>query len=1198
MKYLTFKSLLFLLAMFYSGTAFAYGEEYFYDYDRHLRFTLYPTTKQADVGIAGTSRRSAMLTSLSEEAFVNYWETVVVPETVEYGGETYTVTGVAQNAFSWTELVYKVVLPSTITHIDSEAFAMCSNMTTINMPDNVTTIGGSAFEYCKSLENFNMPANLETIGSLAFRDCIKLSEVRIPASCKSIADEAFTWCIGLKTIYIEDSAAPLQLGHAYLLSNDWEYGDGTYSKAHDRGLFSDTHPEYVYIGRNLSYRVWNGGAYHPFIGYNNFAVTNKAYSHIDRLEFGPMVTECPDYFFECATSLKELVLPEGLQRIGKYAFYMSSFKQITIPASCTTIDDYAFSSVGAPTKLIVHATVPPATKSHTFGGVTLPERTVWACVPNGCGEIYRNNAGWLSIPIIDESGDKIAINVKTPGSLSSRLLAKVYKLNDVSSLTLTGTLNDQDWECVKQCTNMFSIDMRGVTNTEFPQECFQKKPILTKVVFPDNLVRIPEEAFQDCKSLTTISIPNTIKEIGYYAFYRVPIEELSIDADDLTIGNTAFCQSALKRVHIGGHGLTLGKYVFEFCAELEEVTLPEDLKELPERTFYGTALSHFDFPKTIEIIGDYCFRGSLFKEISLPPSVKSLGKNCFVGSTALEEIVLPDGIKNIKERSFYDCTNLMSVHLPEEIETIEKDAFAGCTSLREIDLPNKLKVIGDYAFGGCPFEEIEIPESVIECASAFDYYGYAGLKRVYVSWQIPPVHTRSAYSEPKNIDLYVPINTAGLYMSDKFFKTFRIHEYGKFTQHVNGQGTVYVNSEEKLPGKDFLRFSPYTDLTIKVVPEDGLNISECTLNGINILPQLNAEGEYVIEEADEDYTLNVTFGTPKIFVSSLTLDTHTLELTEGESTRIIVDIKPANADNKELEWTTTNAEVATVKADGTITAHQPGNACIIVKTTDGTDLRDECLVTVVEDIHKVLSLDDANNFDNAIERQYGQIDYTRFCHAKLWDPLYLPFAVPCEALMNDMEVFRINGFHQYDDDEDGLIDRNVLEAIHVKEGVLQPNYPYLVRPFRTGEYTISAYDTVLFPAVENSYDCSTMDTRFIFTGNYRETECSSLGDAGVYVLTDGTIRFADSDNVLPPYRWYLRVEDRRNDFNHQPNNTMARISCILIVTDEEGVITSNEDIDLHVLPSQTYTIDGRKQSDQNLPSGLYVVGGRKSIIRR
>ena len=71
-----------------------------------------------------------------------------------------------------------------------------------------------------------------------------------------------------------------------------------------------------------------------------------------------------------------------------------------------------------------------------------------------------------------------------------------------------------------------------------------------------------------------------------------------------------------------------------------------------------------------------------------------------------------------------------------------------------------------------------------------------------------------------------------------------------------------------------------------------------------------------------------------ITVTSVTLDSTSLSLIEGESQKLTATVSPSNAENKEVLWTSSNSTVASVK-DGLVTALKPGIATITVKTADG-----------------------------------------------------------------------------------------------------------------------------------------------------------------------------------------------------------------------------------------------------------------------
>ena len=82
-----------------------------------------------------------------------------------------------------------------------------------------------------------------------------------------------------------------------------------------------------------------------------------------------------------------------------------------------------------------------------------------------------------------------------------------------------------------------------------------------------------------------------------------------------------------------------------------------------------------------------------------------------------------------------------------------------------------------------------------------------------------------------------------------------------------------------------------------------------------------------------------------IHVTSVSLDKASLELTEGETAQLTATVLPDNATNKNVTWSTSNASIATVDANGLVTAVSAGTATITVTTEDGTKTA-SCTVTV------------------------------------------------------------------------------------------------------------------------------------------------------------------------------------------------------------------------------------------------------------
>lgn len=103
----------------------------------------------------------------------------------------------------------------------------------------------------------------------------------------------------------------------------------------------------------------------------------------------------------------------------------------------------------------------------------------------------------------------------------------------------------------------------------------------------------------------------------------------------------------------------------------------------------------------------------------------------------------------------------------------------------------------------------------------------------------------------------------------------------------------------------------------------------------------NATGakEYWAKWTEDDSAISVT---------GVTLNKATLAFTEGDSSTLTATVAPDNATNKTVTWTSSNPAVATVDANGKVTAVAAGTATITATTEDGGKTA-TCAVTVSHD---------------------------------------------------------------------------------------------------------------------------------------------------------------------------------------------------------------------------------------------------------
>ena len=113
-----------------------------------------------------------------------------------------------------------------------------------------------------------------------------------------------------------------------------------------------------------------------------------------------------------------------------------------------------------------------------------------------------------------------------------------------------------------------------------------------------------------------------------------------------------------------------------------------------------------------------------------------------------------------------------------------------------------------------------------------------------------------------------------------------------------------------------------------------------------------AAGEAVITVTTTDggktATCAVTVTNPAVPVQSVSLDKTELSLAVGKDGTLTATVLPENADDKTVTWSSSNTAVATVDANGKVTAVAVGEAIITVTTTDGAKTA-TCKVTVTDD---------------------------------------------------------------------------------------------------------------------------------------------------------------------------------------------------------------------------------------------------------
>lgn len=302
-------------------------------------------------------------------------------------------------------------------------------------------------------------------------------------------------------------------------------------------------------------------------------------------------------------------------------------------------------------------------------------------------------------------------------------------------------------DCCFESTNLKTIDLSGITDLGdgIFFDCFS----LREIILPEAITEIPIDFCHRCQCLEKIDLShvkfigrsafsgcsnldagNLSAEIDKYAFEDTAIRHLEIE-DISKVDECAYrgCDK-LESVTVSNGIIPFG--LFAGCNRLKDVTINEGITGIGESAFRNTAIKKLILPSTVITVNDNAFADCRqLKEVFLNEKLDFIGCQAFMNTVSLSQISIPDkveyigpecfkysGIRNIKlpkndnftviyKKTFFECVNLEEVVLPDSICQMGSGAFACCKSLKRINL-DKIKMLGDKAFEGTALEKITL----------------------------------------------------------------------------------------------------------------------------------------------------------------------------------------------------------------------------------------------------------------------------------------------------------------------------------------------------------------------------------------------------------------------------------------------------------------------------------------------------------
>ena len=855
-------------------------------------------------------------------------------------------------AFGSCEKITQIEIPKSLDNCGNSGYASyhgpfgaCSGLKKITFEEGATEVSNGLFRGCTGLEEINIPDGVTKIESSSFEDCINLVSVNISDSVIKIENEAFAGCEKIESINIPDSVT--------------EIGESTFANC---SKLSN-----VKLSKNLEY-----------MGGRAFGSCEK----ITQIEIPKSLDNCGNsgyasYHgpFGACSGLKKITFEEGTTEISSGLFRgCTGLEEINIPNSVTEIESSSFEdcinlvSVNIPDSVIKIG-------NEAFAGC---EKIESINIPDSVTEIGERTFANCS----KLSNVKLSKNLEYMGGRAFGSCEKITQIEIPKSLD--------------NCGNSGYASYHGP---------FGACSGLKKIIFEEGTKEISNNLFRGCTGLEEISIPASVIKIERYTFADCTnLKNVYFSNGVKNVENNAFTNcTSLTKVNIPDTVDSIGNSAFSGCTNLIEVHLPDKLKETASDTFSGCKkLTTINFPSTLTTIGNSAFSGcESLPEAILPSGVEKIESNAFKNCKAMKKAVVPDTVSSIGSSAFYGCETLTDITLGSKLKKIESQTFYGCTVLPSIVIPYNVTTIGDSAFVNCTkLTQITVPRNTTSIASnAFSYpkkmtmYGpsdcyaqtYASGKGIkYVTQDIHATSVSLDITEKtaeRYDDFQLTATIAPLNFTDAVVWTSSNEEVAAVSDtgyvEICGVGTAVITvtagnvkaackitvpqlidwiefdeDEIELKAGETYQLKPYispsdaTNKKLKYTSSD-TKVAEVSASG---LVTAKSEGEAKIRAAatdgSDEYAVCYVTVTGKAKVTGITLDRTSAEVKRGEKLTLNVTVSPSYASNKKVVWKSANTKIATVDANGSVTAKAPGRTKITVTSSENSSYQASCTVTV------------------------------------------------------------------------------------------------------------------------------------------------------------------------------------------------------------------------------------------------------------
>ena len=600
---------------------------------------------------------------IGEEAFYGSGlSSVSIPQSVETIGE---------RAFARCGGLESVTFPNQLESIGKGAFERCKSLSSVTFGSGIKYIGDSAFDGCSALSGISLPEGLMGIGVCAFSQS-GLSEITIPGSVENIGDRAFWNCRNLSSATFSEGIKSIgesafnrcNLTQVTLPDSLVSIGENAFSGC---DLTSVTLPKSLVSlgGISASAEI-------------NVSPENSNYASYGGCLYNKDKTE----ILKCPSGKTEVTFPEGLQRIGAYAFSgCKDLTGVTLPEGLVSIGESAFSDCGRGQDSITIPSSVTDIAAGAFNGFSLSEITV-----------APENSEYASVDgCLYNKGKTKLLACPSNNRESEDMKSFPEELTEIGAYAFSG------------CTVRSVTLPDGVTT--IGDGAFSGCTVTNGVTLPDGVTTIGDGAFSGFRinsgETKTITLPESVTHIGDGAFSGCGLSSITIPGGVTKIGKDTFSGNDISSVTLPEGVTEIGDHAFSACGKLTSVTLPEGVTEIGAYAFSGCGkLADVVITGNMVNIGSYAFSGSTnLNSVTISGSVANIGEFAFMQS-GIQNFEIPEGLAVIGDDAF-SYSGLCSISLPEGLTTIGSRAFEGCSSLASITIPASVTLFGADVFFQC-----------------------------------------------------------------------------------------------------------------------------------------------------------------------------------------------------------------------------------------------------------------------------------------------------------------------------------------------------------------------------------------------------------------------------------------------------------------------------------------------------------------